>query len=91
MNTHKVLLTLVIVAIVIIVFVVIEWLLITYNGKVVPAPDVDRSARSVGSKGQPLTYVVLGDSTAAGQGASEGKGFAAATAEFLSQDHVVTW
>lgn len=90
MNISKLVITLIVLAVIVIIFVAAEWLLITYNGKVVPAPDVDRGAHTQGS-GKPLTYVILGDSTAAGQGASEGKGIGPATAQFLAQDHAVSW
>jgi lysophospholipase L1-like esterase len=43
-------------------------------------------------QGETLTYVVLGDSTAAGQGASSYKtGIAESTARYLARDHAVTY
>ena len=50
-----------------------------------PSPD----PRTLGS-GSPLEYVVLGDSTAAGQGAPYDRGIALATARHLARSHRVT-
>jgi lysophospholipase L1-like esterase len=49
-------------------------------------------SRSVtfGSSGRSLSYVVLGDSTAAGVGADYEEGIAISTAQHLGLDHVVT-
>lgn len=49
-----------------------------------------RAARTFGSAGAPLTYVVLGDSTAAGVGADYEQGIAVKTAEALAKDRRVT-
>ncbi|HVE70775.1 MAG TPA: SGNH/GDSL hydrolase family protein [Thermoanaerobaculia bacterium] len=43
-----------------------------------------------GSSGQPLTYVVMGDSTAAGVGGSYESGIAVSTAKELGRRHIVT-
>ena len=43
-----------------------------------------------GDKGSALTYVVMGDSTAAGEGAPYAQGIAVGTASALSADHRVT-
>lgn len=43
-------------------------------------------------RGTPLTYAVMGDSTAAGEGASSpGTGIANMTAQFLAKNHAVTF
>jgi len=48
-----------------------------------------RKPRSFGVEGPALVYVVLGDSTAAGQGADYEKGIAVSTAEKLAENHRV--
>ncbi|HYO76311.1 MAG TPA: SGNH/GDSL hydrolase family protein [Thermoanaerobaculia bacterium] len=54
------------------------------------AAESSRAPRTFGTSGQPLRYVVLGDSTAAGVGADYEAGIAVGTARELGQRHVVT-
>lgn len=53
-------------------------------------PVVSSSAEVMGS-GEPLTFVVLGDSTSAGQGGSYESGIARSSAEFLARSNKVTF
>jgi lysophospholipase L1-like esterase len=55
-----------------------------------PFQNPSREARQLGSSGPPLTYVVIGDSTAAGQGGSYEKGIALSTARALAGSHRVS-
>lgn len=55
-----------------------------------PFQNPDRTARTFGQAGPPLTYVVMGDSTAAGQGAPPEDGIAPRTARVLAQDRQVS-
>jgi lysophospholipase L1-like esterase len=50
----------------------------------------DRQPQRFGQTGSPLTYVVMGDSTAAGQGAPQAAGIAPRTATTLGQTRQVT-
>jgi lysophospholipase L1-like esterase len=56
----------------------------------VPFENPSREARQFGASGPPLTYVVLGDSTAAGQGGDYDQGIAVSTARELGKDHRVS-
>lgn len=56
----------------------------------IPFQNPSRGARRFGGGGQSLTYIVIGDSTGAGQGAQDGGDVATQTAEFLARDHRVT-
>ncbi|MBA3757304.1 SGNH/GDSL hydrolase family protein [Candidatus Saccharibacteria bacterium] len=53
-------------------------------------PVVNSSAQTLGS-GQPLTFVVLGDSTSAGQGGNYTTGIAQSSAEYLAKSNTVTF
>lgn len=72
---HKILSISVLVILGMIIFISVEFLYFKNNGKPVPAPLFPRDAPRVG-KGSPLTYVVLGDSTAVGQGGKYEMGIA---------------
>lgn len=65
-----------------------EFLYIKYAGEPVPVPDIPRKIQTVGS-GPVLTYAVLGDSTAVGQGGEYEEGIAVSTACFMAKDHEV--
>lgn len=67
----------------VILIVVINMVIIAKNGSVVPIPTIPRDVVITGS-GQPLSYVILGDSTAVGQGGDYDKGIAAQTAEHMA-------
>lgn len=58
-----------------------------YNGDSVPAPKVERNTTSIGN-GKQVKYLVMGDSTAVGQG-GEVQTLATQTAEFIAQDQQV--
>lgn len=70
--------------ILVVIFVVAELLTVKYRGTPVPVPDIPRGPQTLGS-GPALTYVVLGDSTAVGQGADYTEGIAITTARYLGQ------
>jgi acyl-CoA thioesterase I len=69
------------------VFVLVEWLYIRFSGAPVAVPHIPR--QQVLGAGPRLTYVVLGDSTAVGQGGSYEKGIAMMTAKYLARNHTV--
>lgn len=70
-------------------FVILELIYVQWNGDKVPAPNIVRTPVTSGS-GPPLSYVVLGDSTAISQGSDYKDGFAALTAQELAKTHTVT-
>lgn len=72
------------------VFVVIQLLIIRQNGTPVTTPDIPRQTQTLG-KGKQLSYVVLGDSTAVGQGAAYKQSYAVASAEHLAANHMVAF
>ena len=59
--------------------------LIARRGAVPPFTEAPRDPRPVGDEGPPLRYVVMGDSTGAGQGAPYDAGIAVATARYLAK------
>ena len=58
--------------------------LLALRNKPSPYTNPDPSPTKFGEAGQPLTYVVLGDSTAAGQGADYNQGIAARSGRYLN-------
>jgi lysophospholipase L1-like esterase len=89
-HDHKVMTALLFCLLAFALFVAFEILFIVFNGTPVPAPDIPRDKQTIGT-GEPLTYAILGDSTSISQGGSYENGYAVATAEFLAQDHQVTY
>jgi lysophospholipase L1-like esterase len=73
----------------VIAYAVVELLIIKYNGRFVPAPDITCSPQTFG-RGSELTYVVMGDSTSIGQGAEYEYSYAIATTEHLARRYNVT-
>lgn len=73
----------------IIVAVIIQILIIKYRGKPVPIPDIARGIHTTG-QGTPLTYVIMGDSTAISQGSNYNDGFAVASTHYLAKKFKVT-
>jgi len=55
-----------------------------------PFQNPSHEPRRFGTAGEPLTYVVMGDSTAAGQGAAYDDGLAVGTAHHLARTHAVS-
>lgn len=83
--------TYVLLAVLLIVLVTIsELIFIKFNGENVPVPEISRG-REVFGTGAPLTYVVLGDSTAVGQGGDYSKGIAISTAKSIATSKEVTF
>ena len=74
---------------VILTYAAIEFLIIKYNGTFVPAPDIPRSPQTFGT-GQRLTYAVMGDSTAIGQGTEYEHSYAFISAKHMAKDFEVT-
>ncbi len=70
-------------------FFILEGLLLKFNGSPVPAPDIPRQPVVEGD-GEPLTYVVMGDSTAIGQGGEYEKGIAIESMHHLAASNKVT-
>jgi acyl-CoA thioesterase I len=71
------------------VYVIIEFLIIKYNGTLVPAPDIPRTPQTFGT-GPKITYVVMGDSTSIGQGTEYEYSYAVTTAKHLASRYTVT-
>lgn len=89
---HKLFLGLGIVVAALVLVVVVNILVIKYNGKNVPVPDTPRGLESYGSNGDSLlTYMVMGDSTAVGQGGDYDKGIARSTARYIARRHQVNF
>ena len=72
----------------IIIFVVVQLLVIKFNGSDVPTPDIPRGVQIAGS-GKPITYAIMGDSTAISQGSKYSDGFAAASVAHLAKSFTV--
>lgn len=89
-TNNKVLFVVGILVLLLITLVLIEGLIIKFNGKPVPRPDIPRGKQSVGS-GPLLTYVILGDSTSISQGGDYAQGYAVQSALHLAQKHTVTY
>ena len=64
-------------------FVASQFLWLQYNGKFVEAPTIERKTTIFG-KGKQVNYLVMGDSTVAGQGGDYQVGLANATAKHLA-------
>lgn len=90
MTKHKILIILACTLLALILFVVINLVIIKYNGKPVPVPEIPRGPQQLGN-GPELTYVIMGDSTAVTQGADYGEGYAFASAQHLAQKYRVTF
>lgn len=71
-------------------FAAIQLLIIWHNGSPVTAPAIPRQTQTFG-QGKPLAYIVLGDSTAVGQGAAYEQSYALASAEHLATHHKVAF
>lgn len=74
----------------VLVLVLGEALWIAFSGTRVPRPTISREAQTIGN-GPPLTFAVLGDSTAVSQGGAYTEGYAVAVAKHLAAHHQVTW
>lgn len=66
-----------------VILIVVEFLIIKYNGVPVGVPNIPRDSVSIG-EGKPLKYVILGDSTAVGQGGEYDQGIAVSTAQHIA-------
>ena len=75
-----------VVLLMVLAIVLFVWL----SGKPVPAPIIPREQQTLGS-GPAKTYVVMGDSTAIGQGAAYKDSYAVATAQYLAKSYTVTF
>ncbi|HSH55486.1 MAG TPA: SGNH/GDSL hydrolase family protein [Candidatus Limnocylindrales bacterium] len=69
--------------------IVVELVMIKRGGIPVAVPDIPRRPEAYGT-GQPLTYVVMGDSTTVSQGGDYDQGIARSTARVLARNHTVT-
>lgn len=87
---HTAILIALIVAVGFVLFVVINGAIVAYSGTPIPAPAIDRRPQMIGT-GRPLTYVVMGDSTAVAQGATYQEGFAWGSAHHLAADYAVSF
>lgn len=73
----------------VVITLIIELLIIRFNGSPVAAPTIDRTVQKLGS-GKPLTYVVMGDSTAISQGSDYQDGFAYASTKLFAENFSLT-
>ena len=80
---HMILYTVLALLGVVILVVVTNLVIIARNGSVVAVPEIPRGETTVG-QGKPLNYVILGDSTAVGQGGDYQKGIAVQTAAHIA-------
>lgn len=87
MLDHKLITALIAIIVVVILIIVYQFLYIRFAGSPVPAPDIPRMT-SYG-QGPPLTFVVMGDSTAIGQGAEYEQSIAVQSAQFLAENYSV--
>jgi lysophospholipase L1-like esterase len=71
-------------------FLAFEIAYIKWSGSPVARPTIPRKEQVIGS-GPNLRYVILGDSTAISQGGNYQSGYAVASANYLAQNHTVTW
>lgn len=55
-----------------------------------PVPDIPRNSTTIGT-GKPLSFVILGDSTAVGQGGDYSRGIAVSAAKLLATSSTVTY
>lgn len=77
------------IAIIFTVLCVIQVLFIRFNGSTVPVPEISREPLKLG-QGEAVNYVVVGDSTAVGQGGDYKDGIAIGTTEHLAKSNEVT-
>jgi acyl-CoA thioesterase-1 len=87
---HRLLFITTICLVLLLIFAMSQITYIVLTGRSVSRPDIPREAQTLGS-GEPLTYVVLGDSTAVGQGGDYNQGIAIASAQLLATNHAVTF
>lgn len=80
---YKIFVGISILVITIVLLIVVEVIIIKYNGKTVAVPNIPREPETIGT-GQPLNFVVLGDSTAVGQGSEYDDGIARNSARYLA-------
>ena len=85
---HYVLLAALVVVVAIVVFLVVQFLVIRFNGSPVAVPDIPRDVQTTGS-GEPLSYVIMGDSTSISQGSQYEEGFAFASVSRLARSFTV--
>jgi len=85
---HYVLLAVLVVVVAILVFLIVQFLVIRFNGSPVGVPDIPRDVQTTGS-GEPLSFVIMGDSTAISQGSKYEEGFAFASVAHLARSFTV--
>ncbi len=73
-----------------VLFVAFEAAWIRWYGRPTVRPDISHQPQTIGG-GPPLTFAVLGDSTAVAQGGVYAEGYAVAAANHLAKTHAVTW
>lgn len=72
-----------------IIFILLAEVLIAYVGERESFKNSPREYVHMGEKSRELTYLIMGDSTSAGQGGIYKNGIVYSTAEFLANDHQV--
>ena len=86
---HKIRTAILAVLVFLVVLVILQFLYIKLNGTAVSVLTIPRGPEQFGQTGPTLNYVVMGDSTAVGQGADYSKGIARYTANYLARSHQV--
>lgn len=87
---HRLTLIVAVIVLVLVVGLLVEYLIIKYSGEPVPPPVIPRESQSLG-KGPKLNYVIMGDSTAIGQGTTYDNSYAVASARHLAEKYQVNW
>lgn len=87
-SSHKLLSVAIVVVAGLVLLALSQFLFIKFNGTYIPAPEIPRQTQTFG-QGEPLSLVVIGDSTAIGQGAEYGDSIATKSAEYLARNHTV--
>ena len=80
---HMIMYTIAIVLALVIAVIISNFLIIKNSGTPVAVPTIPREVQTIGN-GEPLRYVILGDSTGVGQGADYKNGIATLTAQHIA-------
>jgi lysophospholipase L1-like esterase len=89
MRRRKIMLIIIVVIVAVILFIGANLAIVKYNGSPVAVPTIPRSVQTAGS-GEPRSYVILGDSTAVGQGAAYEDTYAYASTQYVARTHRVS-
>ncbi len=85
---HRIVVVVIILIGALLLFALVEFLVIKYGGSPIPAPVVPRATQTSGT-GPKLRYVVMGDSTAVGEGTDYKNSYAVASIDHLAKKYQV--